>query len=174
MSETAGDRRSGDRNTPALSPRSGRCVSASVEHRRGQSEPVQVRGFDRAGIEPNDRTRLRESALIPSTASRRLLCAPELWLSGNGLQTVCRNACRGFRGRNKAADANRCAGRVWNWLGGRDSNPDTVVQRAVNLRRCASVLSVLPRFSPPTLRFAHVPSGLFLRRMSHCVSGRSR
>jgi hypothetical protein len=52
-----------------------------------------------------------------------------IWILGNGLQTVCRNARRGFRGRNWAADASRCAGRAWVWLGGRDLNPDNVVQR---------------------------------------------
>jgi hypothetical protein len=41
------------------------------------------------------------------------------------------------------------------WLGGRDLNPDNVVQRAVNV-----------------FRFALVGSGLFLCGMSHCVSGR--
>jgi hypothetical protein len=58
------------------------------------------------------------------------------------------------------------------WLGGRDSNPDNVVQRAVNVFRFALVRSVLLRFSLPALRFALVRSGLFLCRMSHCVSGR--
>jgi hypothetical protein len=59
------------------------------------------------------------------------------------------------------------------WLGGRDSNPDNVVQRAVNVFRFALVRSVLLGFSPPALRLALVRSGLFLCRMSHCVSGRS-
>ncbi len=64
-------------------------------------------------------------------------------------------------------------GELEDWLGGRDLNPDNVVQRAVNVRRCAPVLSVLLRLSPLALRFAHVGSGLFLRRMSHSVSGRA-
>ena len=58
------------------------------------------------------------------------------------------------------------------WLGGRDLNPDNVVQRAVKVFRYALVRSVLLRFSPPTLRFALVRSGLFLCEMSHGVSGR--
>jgi len=60
------------------------------------------------------------------------------------------------------------------WLGGRDSNPDNVVQRAVNVFRYALVRSVLLRPSPPAFRFALVRSGLFLCRMSHCVSGSKR
>ena len=56
------------------------------------------------------------------------------------------------------------------WLGGRDSNPDNVVQRAVKVFGFAPVRSGLLRLSRPALRFAHVRSGVFLCRMSHCVS----
>jgi integrase len=57
------------------------------------------------------------------------------------------------------------------WLGGRDLNPDNVVQRAVNVRRLVLFRSGLLRVSGPALRFAPVGSGVFLCRVSHCVSG---
>ena len=56
------------------------------------------------------------------------------------------------------------------WLGGRDSNPDTVVQRAVSGLRFASVRSVLFRFSRSPLRFAVLRFGALPRNLSLCVS----
>jgi hypothetical protein len=58
-----------------------------------------------------------------------------------------------------------------NWLGGRDSNPDTVVQRAVHVLWCVSVRSGLFPFPRSALRFAPVSSGVFVCRVSHRVSG---
>ena len=57
------------------------------------------------------------------------------------------------------------------WLGGRDSNPDTVVQRAVNGLRSVPVRSVLFEFSALPLQCAPLRSALFTHKMSHCVSG---
>ena len=56
------------------------------------------------------------------------------------------------------------------WLGGRDSNPDNVVQRALHGFRSAPVCAVLLRFSPhvvqsATVRFAALPC-----KVSHSVS----
>jgi len=52
-------------------------------------------------------------------------------------------------------------------------NPDNVVQRAVNVLRCAPVRSVLLRLSQSRLRCRPVRSAVFLCRVSHCVSGSS-
>ena len=62
-------------------------------------------------------------------------------------------------------------GELENWLGGRDSNPDTVVQRAVNGFRSVSLRSVLFQFSELLLQWVPVHSALFTREMSHRVSG---
>src|SRR5262245_17712525 len=56
------------------------------------------------------------------------------------------------------------------WLEGRDSNPDTVVQRAVLAFRSASVRSGLLRFSRSPLRFASLRFGALSRNPSLCVS----
>jgi hypothetical protein len=56
------------------------------------------------------------------------------------------------------------------WLGGRDLNPDNVVQRAVNVLRCAPVRSVFLGFSQSPLRSALVSFPVFTHKMSHCVS----
>jgi hypothetical protein len=60
-----------------------------------------------------------------------------------------------------------------NWLGGRDSNPDNVVQRAASGLQCVSFRSVLFRFSVLGLRQVLFRSALFTRQRSHCVSGLS-
>jgi len=60
------------------------------------------------------------------------------------------------------------------WLGGRDSNPDNVVQRAVNGLRSVPARSVLFQFSALPLRSAPLRSALFTHKMSHCVSGSER
>jgi hypothetical protein len=57
------------------------------------------------------------------------------------------------------------------WLGGRDLNPDTVVQRAVNGLRSVPVCSVLFQFSTSALRCGPFRSAVFPHKMSHCVSG---
>src|SRR5262245_6782084 len=56
------------------------------------------------------------------------------------------------------------------WLEGRDSNPDTVVQRAVLAFRSASVRSGLLQFSRSPLRFASLRFGALSRNPSLCVS----
>jgi len=56
------------------------------------------------------------------------------------------------------------------WLGGRDLNPDTVVQRAVNGLRSVPVCSVLFQFSTSPLRCVPFRSAVFPHKMSHCVS----
>ena len=56
------------------------------------------------------------------------------------------------------------------WLGGRDSNPDNVLQRAVLGFRSASARSVLLRSSHSHLRYASVCFDVFLRGSSLCVS----
>ena len=61
-----------------------------------------------------------------------------------------------------------CEGVVW--LGGRDSNPDTVVQRAASASRSVSVRSVLLRSSRPPLRFASLRFARLSRNLSLCVS----
>jgi hypothetical protein len=58
-----------------------------------------------------------------------------------------------------------------NWLGGRDSNPDNVVQRAVNGFRSVPVRSVLLAFSALLIHWPPLRSALFTHKMSHCVSG---
>ena len=57
------------------------------------------------------------------------------------------------------------------WLGGRDSNPDTVVQRAVNGFRSVPVHSVLFKYSALPFQYVALRSALFTHKMSHCVSG---
>jgi len=57
-----------------------------------------------------------------------------------------------------------------NWLGGRDSNPDNVVQRPMLGFSSALVGSCLLRFSQSPLRWALVCSGVFSCRMSQSVS----
>ena len=59
------------------------------------------------------------------------------------------------------------------WLGGRDSNPDNLVQRSVLGLRSAPVCSVLFGFSRSNLRSAPVGSRLLLHKVSQSVSGRS-
>jgi site-specific recombinase XerD len=59
-------------------------------------------------------------------------------------------------------------------LGGRDSNPDNVVQRSVLGFRSASLRSGLLWFSRPPLRFAFVRFGGFSCNSSLCVSPRRR
>jgi len=56
------------------------------------------------------------------------------------------------------------------WLGGRDSNPDTVVQRAVSTFSCASFRSVSLRFSRSLLLCAYLRVGLRSCSLSLCVS----
>ena len=56
------------------------------------------------------------------------------------------------------------------WLGGRDSNPDTVVQRSVSGFRSASLRYGLLRSSPLPLRFASLRFGGFSCNSSLCVS----
>jgi len=56
------------------------------------------------------------------------------------------------------------------WLGGRDSNPDTVVQRAANGFRSVPVHSVLFKSSALPLQYIALRSALFTHKMSHCVS----
>jgi len=50
-------------------------------------------------------------------------------LATAGIPLVVANPRQVFRGPIGAADANGSSGRAWVWLGGRDLNPDTVVQR---------------------------------------------
>jgi hypothetical protein len=57
------------------------------------------------------------------------------------------------------------------WLGGRDSNPDNVVQRAVKGLRSVTFRSVLLRSSELLLECAPDRSALFAHEMSQCVSG---
>ncbi len=57
-----------------------------------------------------------------------------------------KNVTRVVFGRRRA-EILRILQKIENWLGGRDSNPDTVVQRSVHRRRCASVRSVSDRLS---------------------------
>jgi len=87
------------------------------------------------------------------------------WL---GPRAIGRHATRSARPTIQVSDCLRM-----NWLGGRDLNPDNVVQRAVNIGLCALVPSVSLRFSHPSLLCAPVRSGLFLCRVSHPVSGRA-
>jgi integrase len=61
-----------------------------------------------------------------------------------------------------------------NWLGGRDSNPDNVVQRAVTALRSVRVCSGLFGFSSLSLQCVPVCSGVFTHKMSQCVSGGAR
>jgi integrase len=56
------------------------------------------------------------------------------------------------------------------WLGGRDSNPDNVVQRAVSAFRSASVRSVLLPFSRSPLRCASLRFAVLSCNLSLCVS----
>ena len=70
---------------------------------------------------------------------------------------------RGYRRRRRAI--------VSRWAGGRDSNPDHVVQRSALGLQSALVCAVLFRFSRPNLRSAPVGSGLFLHKASQSVSG---
>jgi hypothetical protein len=55
--------------------------------------------------------------------------------------------------RNQAAESHHCMESLEDWLGGRDSNPDNVVQRADQPRRCAVIRIVSGRsrraFRPP-------------------------
>jgi len=58
-----------------------------------------------------------------------------------------------------------------NWLGGRDLNPDNVVQRALNVFRCALVRSVMLRLSPTAFRFASRPfRSVLVQNVSLCLS----
>src|SRR5262249_44650015 len=56
------------------------------------------------------------------------------------------------------------------WLGGRDSNPDTVVQRSVWGFWSASLRYGLLRFSRPPLRFASLRFDVVPCNLSLCVS----
>jgi hypothetical protein len=63
-----------------------------------------------------------------------------------------------------------CSSAIY-WLGGRDSNPDNVVQRVVNGLRSGPVRSVLFQFSASALRCVPLRSAMFTPQMSLCVSG---
>ena len=57
-----------------------------------------------------------------------------------------------------------------NWLGGRDSNPDNVVQRAANGLRFVPVRAVSFQCSALSVRFVTLRFGLFTHKMSQTVS----
>ena len=56
------------------------------------------------------------------------------------------------------------------WLGGRDSNPDNVVQRAANGLRFVPVRAVSFQCSALSVRFVTLRFGLFTHKMSQTVS----
>src|SRR5436190_14219487 len=55
------------------------------------------------------------------------------------------------------------------WLGGRDSNPDTVVQSPTEMIRLLAEVSDFLGFSLPILRMRVVTSGHFVRTVSHSL-----
>jgi hypothetical protein len=90
--------------------------------------------------------------------------------SAESIQMTLKNVARTVFGQ-KRAKMLMILHEIEIWLGGRDSNPDTVVQRAVNVCRRVPFRSDLLWCSRPAQRCAHGCSGVFLRRMSHTVSG---
>jgi hypothetical protein len=100
--------------------------------------------------------------------------APADFLDGRALNPPrsprCHSSDSGTQRTNNSLEGDN----LRTWLGGRDSNPDNVVQSHVNVLRCALVCSGWLWFSRPALRFALVRSGLLscapVQRVSLCLT----
>jgi len=100
--------------------------------------------------------------------------APANFLDGRALNPPrsprCHSSDSGTQRTNNSLEGDN----LRTWLGGRDSNPATVVQRDVNVLRCALVCSGWLRFSRPGRRFALVRFGVLwfapVQRVSMCLT----